>query len=678
MSIIESGQTPIAARARLMSLLGEQLITDEVSAVSELLKNAYDADAPEVLLILNNVSNPEQGYVTVKDFGHGMTKAKVLSSWLELGTLSKARDKDHKPRRSESGKRICLGEKGLGRLAVHKLGLMTELVTKRKNENVETRLIVDWTAFERNEAFLQDVPIKWEVTEPRVFTDSECPQGTQITIRKLHRPWTKDIIERVYRNAKALTSPFVDLEGFKVDVKIKDKLFTEISLPKITDIVKMATYRLEGEFDPEGFFSYDYFFIRPDIAGLKREKGEEKKDVRDPDHFSGQKKPSCGSFKVKFYAWDLRTEDIKAVFENTSTYREIIRPNSGIKVFRDGFRVFPYGNINNDWLSMDSARVTQFELHLSRNQIIGAIEISSESNPFLLDKTDREGLIDNEQFKDFISLLKTSLALFEAERFIDRRKLKEVTGRLQKESAYRATFSQNFVALSRMIAQNPKIDGQTRVDAQRLISEAKDAFDKILFKNERPLLVAAAIGLTLMMPTHEIQRNLHEALKMLREIKESKGEISNKIDQVIPVLKQADEVVVGISNLMKQPPQEEIARLEKVAESALKLLKYKFDRNKIKTEIIAPKPLKVKGSEKLLTIALINFLDNSIYWLQKNPENDRKIKIIITSVEDDDLLVVSDNGPGFEDLIEIVTLPFFTRKPGGMGLGFTLQTELQE
>ena len=119
-----------------MLLLGEQLITDEVAAVSELVKNAYDADATKAVVTLSHVSEKtDVGYITIRDNGHGMTLETVLSSWLELGTLSKARGPDLKPRFSESGKRVCLGEKGLGRLAVHKLGYLTELVTRGVNSN---------------------------------------------------------------------------------------------------------------------------------------------------------------------------------------------------------------------------------------------------------------------------------------------------------------------------------------------------------------------------------------------------------------------------------------------------------------------------------------------------------------------------------------------------------------
>jgi two-component sensor histidine kinase len=103
MPAIKTGQAHVAARARLMLLLGEQLITDEIAAVSELVKNSYDADAEEVRVTLHDPSNIEAGYIEVWDNGNGMSIETVLSSWLELGTLSKAREQiEH---------RVCLKQR---------------------------------------------------------------------------------------------------------------------------------------------------------------------------------------------------------------------------------------------------------------------------------------------------------------------------------------------------------------------------------------------------------------------------------------------------------------------------------------------------------------------------------------------------------------------------------------
>ena len=114
-----------------MSLLGEQLITDETAAISELIKNSFDADATEVKIQLNNVSHPKFSEIIITDNGHGMSKENMLTSWLELGTISKARQ-ENKKRVSEIFHRPYLGEKGLGRLAVHKIGRKKSLGRQSK------------------------------------------------------------------------------------------------------------------------------------------------------------------------------------------------------------------------------------------------------------------------------------------------------------------------------------------------------------------------------------------------------------------------------------------------------------------------------------------------------------------------------------------------------------------
>jgi signal transduction histidine kinase len=667
MQEIKKGQARVAARARLMLLLGEQLITDEVAAVSELVKNAYDADATKATVSLSHVSEPEIGYIIIKDNGHGMSFETVISSWLELGTLSKARKTDLKPRLSESGKRLCLGEKGLGRLAVHKLGDITELVTRRAGTNLETKLTLDWAAFEQSEGFLEDIPVEWETMEPHVFVESAF--GTQITVKRLRRQWSSEMIERVQRNILALKSPFVDLSDFDIDMVIEDKLAPTVSVPDIADLVRKATYTFVAEIDENGKIKYRYSFKRPDLAELNREKTHQK-DIRNPEDFKSERKPMCGPFSVRFYSWDLSPQDKKAVFGDTAIYTEMIQPNTGVKVFRDGFRVLPYGNPDNDWLSMDMERVRRFEFHISRNQVIGAIEISSKTAPSLLDKTDREGLIDNEAFRDFRSLVKSALAEFEAERYVDRHKLKEVTGRTRDEQSDRALFSRNLVTLSSLVSNQPQLDSMVKLEIRKLISETRDTLDSILSEKEEPLLVAASIGLTYMMPTHEVRRDLHEALKLLRNMRDSKKATPDEVNAVVLLLRQADSVVGGIGKLMQRTAEDEEFVPERVVKNSVELMRNRFLRNGIALEVDVRDSATIRGSDRLITILLLNFLDNSFYWLLRKKPEERKVKIVVDSLQDKSILVVSDSGPGFEDDdINVLTLPFFTRKPNGMGLG---------
>jgi len=672
MSVVKTGEARVKARSRLMLLLGEQLITDEVAAMSELVKNAYDADATKVKVTLHGVSDQDESYIIIKDNGHGMSLDTVLSSWLELGTLSKARGPDRKPRFSESGNRVCLGEKGLGRLAVHKLGYQTELITRRKDTNLETKLTLDWYVFEKNQGFLQDIPVKWEVTEPRVFVKPDATSGTQITITKLHRKWSATLIEKIYRNVQALKSPFVDLSDFDIEIEIEDKLAPAIEVTDIVDIIRKATYTFIGEVSNSGQIKFNYSFNRPDLIGLDERMHRQKEhqmDIRDPEDFEGDRKPMCGPFRFRFYSWDLHIQDKKAVLGSTAIYREMIQPNTGIKVFRDGFRVLPYGNPENDWLSMDSRRVRQFEMRLSRNQVIRSVEISSKNNPGLLDKTDREGLIDNDEFRDFRSLVTSVLSAFESERHIDRRLLKTITGRTREKSD-QAIFTKNLTALKKMVWDQSGLPAEVKLQIDNLISDTREAFDDLLAEKEQPLLVAASIGLTYTIPAHEILRDLHESLKILRKMRESEKLEINQLNSTISLIQSADATIRGLGRLMQKTSlKDETFKLEKPVESAITLLRHKLERSKIKYEVDIRSHIEAIGSDRLITILLLNFIDNSFYWLLRKKPGEGRIKIIVDKHDGNAILVVSDNGPGFEDDLDLLTLPFFTRKPNGMGLG---------
>jgi signal transduction histidine kinase len=668
------GRAHIEARARLMLLLGEQLITDEIAAISELVKNAYDADATCIDVILENVSDPENGFITIQDNGHGMTLQTVLKSWLELGTSYKARDSSMHVRFSEFKKRIYLGEKGLGRLAVHKLGRVTELITRRKGTGEEVKLIIDWAAFENNDQLLGEVPIEYEITPPTIFKDSPSEGGTKITIRKLQRQWTSDMIYKTNKSLMAMKSPFTEFADFDVNICIKDKEAPHVEPFNFSEIIQKATYQFEGKINESGTITYRYLFKRPDL-NMSRQ-SEREIDIRDPEVFSSNRFPICGQFKIRLYCWDLALADQKAVFGDASTYNDFIRPNSGVKVFRDGFRVLPYGNLDNDWLSMDMKRVKRFEKNVSRNQVLGAIEISLVDNPKLIDKTDREGLIDNAEFRDFYSLISTAITTFENERYPDKREVKRLTGRLRSENSIRTTFSRNMAMVINTIRENPDLPVSVKLELGKLIDEAHAALNTILADREQPLLVAASIGLTYMMPTHEARRELHEAMKLLRKGIDSGTFKEESVRPILSLLRQADETIQGIGRLMQQTKEYETFDLEAAIDDAIELMKFRFERNSITLEKEIRNKAKVKGSERLVTILLLNLLDNSLYWLLKKKPEERKVKLIVLEIDNSPAIIVSDSGPGFIDDITTLTLPFFTRKPNGMGLGLYISNRI--
>ena len=678
----QRGTAPFRARARLLLLLGEQLITDEVTAAFELIKNSYDADATNVIVELQDVSNMDKGSISIRDNGIGMSKDKIITSWLELGTFSKTGTTGN---RVSPGGRPYLGEKGIGRLAVHKLGHHTVITTREQGSQDEIEVTIDWKRFEAGkEDFLEDVPIEWIRRSPIVFSeDAEFKHGTQIRITSLQRNWTKKMMHRLASNIDAMTSPFAGLKKFSVNLQINDELKPDLENQNLLSVLDSATYKFEIDVKKDGSVDGKYSFYRQDLPTLTRSKRIDKM-ILDPDQFpvqfstDEQRKPVCGPFHFRLYAWDLYSGDKKAVFGDASTYEVLVKPNTGVRVFRDGFRVLPYGNENDDWLNLDARRVGSFEEHVSRNQVIGMVEISSSKNPELRDKADREGLIDNEAFRDFRALLWDVLGIFETQRASDRKELKRILKRTRHAKIDRVQSKlkqiEELVESSRE-KENISVLSQVR----NLLSEAKNDINDIIEETEEPLLVAAAIGLTYMLPTHEVRRQLQDIRRILARVSKytSDSRTQTDIDKAWRLSSRADDIVAGISKVLQKSRTTDVY-LDKIAKESEELMRERLSAQKVEIELLL-RPIVVRASERLLVVVLLNLLENSGYWLGTVDSPKRKLRIIVDYLADGSpVMIVSDNGPGLIDELDVLTQPFVSHKTDGMGLGLYIVNRIAE
>ena len=195
-----SGSGALRPKARLLRTLGSDLISSDKVALIELVKNSYDADASVVLIRFHGPLEEGKGRIEVWDDGHGMDVATLQRSWLDIATDTKRR----RPR-SDGGRRV-LGEKGIGRLAAARLGHEMMLVTRMTNAD-EVKLLIDWTDFDREDAYLDQIEVAWEVGAPDVFSDSGAAvetfsaaenetwhhgRGTVVHIDRLSRAWDRD------------------------------------------------------------------------------------------------------------------------------------------------------------------------------------------------------------------------------------------------------------------------------------------------------------------------------------------------------------------------------------------------------------------------------------------------------------------------------------------------------
>ena len=179
-------------------LIGRDLITDRVTALFELVKNCYDANAQNVTVALENIgAGKKDPVIRIEDDGYGMSFEDIRDKWMVIGTSSK---RSH-PYSPEPYNRKCVGEKGIGRFAVDKLGDYVSIITKKRGEDRWLKVDIDWAAYYRE--------MNGE-TELRLFTDMEnsysyidAPNkeesGTKLVISVIRDPWTKKEIEHLDR-----------------------------------------------------------------------------------------------------------------------------------------------------------------------------------------------------------------------------------------------------------------------------------------------------------------------------------------------------------------------------------------------------------------------------------------------------------------------------------------------
>jgi hypothetical protein len=369
-----TGRVVFRPRARILRLLGEELISDEIIAVSELVKNAHDADARSCVIRFTSVTKPE-GEIRIEDDGWGMSLDKFLGGWMQPGASDKrSADRHHTPR----GRRV-LGEKGVGRFAADKLASRLEVRT-RKPCMKEIHASFCWDDYDDDSRLLSDVTSNWEERT----VGSIAFSGTVLRMRGLRTRWNERMFRRLCTRLARLLSPFADRDGFQIVIDSDE--FPDYAGDLRNDFLDNSPYQLDASFDGDD--------------GLQIRVGRKKWKARWP----GPGSLACGPVNVRLYAFDLDTTSLARIGPNVEV-RAWLREWSGVNVYRDGFRVWPYGEPHADWLGLDQRRVNNPVVRLSNNQVINFVEIARDTNPQLLDQTNREGLIHNTAFDDLRRLV---------------------------------------------------------------------------------------------------------------------------------------------------------------------------------------------------------------------------------------------------------------------------------
>lgn len=708
--------------ARLLTMLGEQLIKDEQIALAELIKNGYDADADWVKVSFvgfklkeesDDFEITKESKIIIEDNGSGMDRDIIETSWMNPATPNK-KLKEKTSIVTKKGRTIQ-GEKGIGRFAVLKLGRNVVINTRPKGKDKEYTLTYDFSKYdddflkengEEKELYLDQLSIDLQEESPvhlvermvvvnnKEFTDNA--HGTRIVISDLKGTWDNGKIDNVNKESQKLESVFDKIFkrtvrnpfniGFNmngvdmpyIDPKV-DKLATLLKEYPVLKITKGRYNHIKLQFEYE--LNGNPYKLSLQDSLLTALTPFKERFMANKDMFGNPvlREPECGSFSFNFFVFDLAA-DKESVYYLDKSDKEIVKEHR-IYLYRDKIRVSPYGDADNDWLETDKKRGTgKAGGYLSNDQVVGFVDITKKGNPMLKDKTNREGLIEEgKSTRDFIMLIHSFL-LYIRQHPYEQYKQKVKLVKEQRDAELRVTESK-FQRLLDIVKDNPEAIELYR-DLHSAYIKEKEIYNNRINVTEE----LAAVGLSVETASHDLMMMLSQGINYLGDLSDSvkggrleKSELSKELSTIKDILLFVQDEMRNIQLLFKSSKQRRRSiRVASLLEKVVHIYKNALKRANIDLKIEKKGiPLVIKCTDAVILQLLINLFDNAIYWLSSINRIDKQIYIVLNG--DKKELVFADNGPGVaQDDRPYIFEAFYSGKDEGRGLGLYIARQLLE
>ncbi len=717
----------------LIQILGEQLIGSEKVGILELIKNSYDANATECHVWIEKVPGlpdaPLSGeeiadlpgpIITIIDNGIGMNEKRLYEGWLRPATRIKTSVKerlkkemaeaDSRGTREEyerlvsvlkfqNGGRLPLGEKGVGRFAAHRLGTFMVLQTKSADEPFEWLLKINWDEFVPKD----DNPL--DLSEIKLNLIRRFPQkdygysnsGTMLRIYggRLGYKWTENTLREIGNAIALLCSPNKRraVSGFQVVFhcpQLNEQFENPLSsvpahLECIAIVDKYGRASIETRLNPPENLSVP---INPNIevedVDLRRGYSKENKLYWCGNEDQNFRIPQCGAFILEIKFW-YRNRDWLSI--EYASFTKTLNEFGGVGVFRDGLSILPaqYAS-KNDWLNLSTRHIGKGE-RISYYQMSGSVDLLQEETLNLIDRTNREGLLDTQAFRDLAELVRAIIIHLEFRVQEVRDKYKLLTkgeGLSESQSIKQGDFiSACFKVISEKYDFDNDLLGLRNIPGfevdRKLINEMGEFPKKSLqeirdlrFQSDA-LVEAAGYGIAIAISVHEIEKI---ASNLLADI----NELSKRLLTIDPGLhaqtQNITEITKALSIEAKRLAPLRVTRLDpwnrfKIRDSVSSakggfLLTWK-DTN-VSFTISSDNDFEVYGSYAACTQVFANLFDNATYWL-RGRELNRRITVQIDPLKRQ--VVVADNGPGIAEKMRPHLFELFyslKNPPSGLGL----------
>ncbi|WP_122412294.1 sensor histidine kinase [Pseudomonas viridiflava] len=661
------------------------------------------SEAKEALADAYFVSNK----IVVSDRGHGMNVDALNRCYLTIGTPMRVHEREARKGKNTSSKEIqpILGEKGIGRLSAMRLGHYVFLKTAVEDEPEWKVLRMDWRKIFADPNLDADAldyePVIGRVKEEPGFS------GTQLVIRDLQSDWSLEKINGLISSEMAkLANPFdsnffnkyfrFNFQGEQLKLAFFEKLKLNHAdamctasfspLPEVKSDNPLDAWELSVLVEYTRYGAQRvHRFSGEHLAGCVREnlvKVKANSPIANNEIVVNALK-SLGPFEMKFW-WFNRGRIRK---ENSELWsgglEKFVRTwSGGLLVYRDGFRVYPYGSPADDWLDLDTNALSASQYKLNRSQVIGYLKIGKENNPELHDQTNREGFRDTPE-KEALRRLLRHVFITECRRYLE-----------SVDKQHKNDEQAPVEELEERLADSQKIALKGLNELERKIPQESEAIEKIRFQLadiqdawERAKITIkshdaemeqyihlAGIGLQVEFISHELARVTGDALEVLSKKADINSEATKQfLHAQLKTLNKRVRVLDMLSIPGRQTKS--WVDLEEICDLLYEMHEGKIKRHGIQfeVELVNDLPLKVKAERGQILQILDNLFSNSFYWLKHRFKRDTPPVVFISIDQEKRTLTFTDNGPGVPaGISDNIFEPFVTSKPSGEGRGLGL------
>ncbi len=647
-------------------LIGRDLITDRVTALFELVKNSYDANAENVRIEFFNVSagkaNPS---ILIRDDGYGMSFEDIRDKWMVIGTSSKRKH----PYSPEPYKRKCVGEKGIGRFAVDKLGDKVSIITKKQDGKKWLKVDIDWEQYYNEMNSDRDIKLFTDIENTYTYIENyNCisKAGTELLISAIREPWTKEEIQHLIHEISKIVSPFDNInQNFNVTV-VAPEFDIEDECIRTLENFSLATLSLSIDFNPETnqqeFLIYD----------------KEKEDFT----YGYTPIKSFGGIKMKIYFFDESAR---------RKYRKEFPNNTidGFKIYRDGIITTPFAETNvdadfkRDILGIDKRLWQDIFNRVSTREFLGIISISKQENPQIIDATNRQDFVDNKEYKEFKEFIISQLTAIEIYKTEIRKRKKSNT---QEDLEFASENINSLLsALKSIIEDKPEIKdsvaplikqiNKTNKTVKTAIREHKKGLEEFTRK-ENIYMSIMSLQQFAMNVTHAVRTMLNQIRDRIEFFylyyPNPKEEELFKLyaREMFKQFKHLNKVIDYMLSYSQSNIAPEELNLKQVFDEIIINYKNIFDKEKILLQTSFPNEIILNANKQFFRDILQNILDNSIKAMKETPQ--KVIKCSYEILNDSLIILVSDTGVGIpKEKREQVFALFYTttEQQGGGGLG---------